>query len=145
MPFGNAEGTSTVEFALVLPLLLLLVFGIIEFGLLLYNKAMITNASREGARAGCLYHTDGSGNLDRLSKTEIENIVQNYCKNYLITFNSTPNLAVSTNPTATETIPSGDYVTVQVSYHYNFLLIPAFIAELDGGLNLIANTTMRAE
>lgn len=142
---GLEKGASAVEFVLILPLLLLLVFGIIEFGLLLYNKAMITNASREGARAGVLYHTDGDGNLDRLSKAEIEEIVRDYCQNFLVTFSSTPSLTVDADPDPTETIPSGDYLTVTVSYRYNFLLVPAFIAELGGGLNLGASTTMRAE
>jgi Flp pilus assembly protein TadG len=143
--YVQEKGASAVEFALVLPLLLLLVFGIIEFGLLLYNKAMITNASREGARAGVLFHTDGDGNLDRLSKAEIEEIVRDYCQNFLVTFSSTPSLMVDADPEPTETIPSGDYLTVTVSYRYSFLLVPAFIAELGGGLDLGASTTMRAE
>lgn len=46
------NGAAAIEFALVLPILVLLVCGIIEFGLMFYNKQMITNASREGARAG---------------------------------------------------------------------------------------------
>lgn len=45
--FSSQKGASAVEFALVLPLLMLILFGIIEFSLLMYNKAMITNASRE--------------------------------------------------------------------------------------------------
>ena len=45
----NQKGAALIEFAIVLPLLLLLVFGAIEFGLLFYNKQVITNASREGA------------------------------------------------------------------------------------------------
>ena len=49
------EGASAIEFALVLPLLLVLVFGIIEFSILFYDKAMLTNASREGARVGIVY------------------------------------------------------------------------------------------
>ena len=49
------EGASAVEFAIILPLLLILVFGIIEFSILFYDKAMITNASREGARVGIVY------------------------------------------------------------------------------------------
>ena len=49
---SSQKGASLVEFALVLPLLMLILWGIIEFGLLLYNKQVITNASREGARAG---------------------------------------------------------------------------------------------
>ena len=46
---SSQKGASLVEFALVLPLLMLILLGMIEFGLLLYNKQVITNASREGA------------------------------------------------------------------------------------------------
>ncbi len=47
------NGAATVELAILLGTILLpLLFGIIEFSFLLYDKAMITNASREGARAG---------------------------------------------------------------------------------------------
>jgi hypothetical protein len=56
------KGAAAVEFAVVLPLLVLLLFGSIEFGLLLYNQEVITNASREGARAGIARHdSDQSG------------------------------------------------------------------------------------
>ena len=47
----NERGASAVEFAIVLPVLVMFVFGIIEFGIVFYNKAMITNACREAARA----------------------------------------------------------------------------------------------
>ncbi|MEE9495904.1 MAG: TadE/TadG family type IV pilus assembly protein, partial [Desulfobacterales bacterium] len=51
----NQRGTAAIEFAIVLPLLMVLIFGIIEFGLVFYDKAMVTNASREAARAGIVY------------------------------------------------------------------------------------------
>ncbi len=47
----NERGQSLVEMALVLPLLLLLVAGIIDFGRAYNNYIIITNAAREGARA----------------------------------------------------------------------------------------------
>ena len=50
-------GSNLVEMALVSPLLLLLVFGIVDFSLALFNKAVITNAAREGARAGMALRT----------------------------------------------------------------------------------------
>jgi Flp pilus assembly protein TadG len=43
-----------VEFSLTLPLLLLLVLGIIEFGFLFQEYEVVTNAAREGARVGAL-------------------------------------------------------------------------------------------
>ena len=48
--FGE-EGNAAVELALVLPLFLALVMGIIEFGRALYFKEVITNAARESSRA----------------------------------------------------------------------------------------------
>ena len=48
----SQRGASAVEFALILPLLIVLTFGIIEFGLLMYNQQVLTNAAREGARYG---------------------------------------------------------------------------------------------
>lgn len=48
--FGNRRGASAVEFALLLPLFLLLVFGIIEFGLLMKDYLTVSHAAREAAR-----------------------------------------------------------------------------------------------
>ena len=48
----NKHGQAMVEFALVLPILLLVMFAIIEFGRLFFSYAMVSAASREGARYG---------------------------------------------------------------------------------------------
>lgn len=48
--FRRDDGAAAVEFALVLPLLLILVFGIIDFGRLMYTANTLTSAVREGAR-----------------------------------------------------------------------------------------------
>lgn len=48
------KGQSAVEFALVLPILLLIVCGILDFGWLFYNQLSVENACREGARVGCV-------------------------------------------------------------------------------------------
>ena len=45
------RGAAAVELAIVLPLLLLLVGGIIDFGRLMFAEVMVTNAAREGARS----------------------------------------------------------------------------------------------
>ncbi len=47
---GSTEGQSLVEFALVLPILMILILGMIEFGWILNAKITITSAAREGAR-----------------------------------------------------------------------------------------------
>ena len=50
----SEEGAQLVEFALVLPLLLLLVLGIAEFGFMFQRYEVVTNAAREGARLAVL-------------------------------------------------------------------------------------------
>lgn len=46
----NEKGASAVEFALILPILIILVFGIVQFGIAFNNYITITHAAREGAR-----------------------------------------------------------------------------------------------
>jgi Flp pilus assembly protein TadG len=130
------KGVAAVEFAIILPLLIVLVFGIIEFSLLLYDKQVITNASREGARSGIVYRYP-----DRVTNAEITEVVNAYCSNYLITFGS-PNLLTTVTRTG---FGAGDELTVDVTYDYDFLVLPAFIASLTGGKTLNAVTVMRME
>jgi len=49
LKYGNPPAQSLVEFALVLPLLLLIVLGAMDFGRMFYTKMVLTNAAREGA------------------------------------------------------------------------------------------------
>ncbi len=56
-PLKNERGGSLIEFVLIAWVLFLILFGIMEFGLIMYNQAVITNASREGARYGIVSRT----------------------------------------------------------------------------------------
>ena len=51
------RGDAIVEFVLVLPILLMLLFGILEIGRVLDAWIVVQNAAREGARAGSLATT----------------------------------------------------------------------------------------
>jgi Flp pilus assembly protein TadG len=133
----NQRGVAAVEFALILIPLVLLVFGTIEFSTLLYDKAVITNASREGARAGIVYSYP-----DRIGDGEIVNVVNTYCSDHMISLGG--NSTVSTTITRSGNA-SGDDLTVRVSYVYRFLVLPNLISSLAGGLNLEAETIMRLE
>lgn len=42
------KGVAAIEFAILLPVLLAILLGIINYGLLMFNQAVITNAAREG-------------------------------------------------------------------------------------------------
>jgi Flp pilus assembly protein TadG len=52
--FKNEKGQSMTEFALVLPILALLLFGVIQFGIVFNNYIQLTDAVRAGARKGAV-------------------------------------------------------------------------------------------
>ncbi len=138
----NQRGTAAIEFAIVLPLLMVFIFGIIEFGLVFYDKAMVTNASREAARAGIVYRDPP------LTVAEMQSVVDSYCGGRLISFGG--------GPSPTTTVPSGecanhgDELVVNVAYRYEFLLIPDFLTAfftggMPGSIDISAETRMRCE
>lgn len=51
---GNQRGVVAVEFALVVPMLLLIVFGVLEFSFMMNRDVVIDNAARDGARVASL-------------------------------------------------------------------------------------------
>lgn len=52
VPLQKSAGQALVEFAFVLPVLLLLMVAIVDFGIIFYTQMTVTNAAWEGARAG---------------------------------------------------------------------------------------------
>lgn len=88
MNWRKEDGQSTVEFALVLPILLMLIFGMMDFGWLFYNKVMINNASREGARYA-IVHCDDVG----YDESQTVAHVKNYVPAATVTIPSDPNAA----------------------------------------------------
>lgn len=143
----DQNGATVVEFAIILPLLIVFLFGIIEFGLLLYNKQVITNASREGARAGLVVR------IPRLSDQEIKDKVKEYAQSRLVTFGSDtledddidilPIDSGGTFDPSTERCTSfGCDLKVGLTYTYNFLVLSNFGL---GPITLQEVSTMRME
>src|SRR5918994_1750325 len=59
-PAASVPGQALVEFAAVLLPILLLIVGVVQFGLLFGASVTLTNAAREAARAGTIYVYDNS-------------------------------------------------------------------------------------
>ena len=133
------QGQALVEFTLVVPIFLLLLLGIVEFGLILYNQHVITNASREGARYGIVVHSP------RRDTTEIRIVVDEYCLDNMVTFGPAVPLTLVTPQTTTAGATFGQDLTVEVTFHYAFLVFPEFLGDLFGGMDLRATTTMKYE
>lgn len=126
------RGVSSVEFALVLPLLLMCLFGVIELGLAWYSKQVITNASREGARAGIVYTEP------KLSQSEIQNVVQTYLNNAGFTQPVTITVSGAGGD-------SGESLTVTVNHDYQFSVLPGFVSSMVGNITIGSTTVMRHE
>ena len=69
-PPDQQRGQALVEFALVIPLFLLLIFAVIDFAWAFRNYAVVTNASREGARVGAVQGTESDITAATVSKSD---------------------------------------------------------------------------
>jgi Flp pilus assembly protein TadG len=130
----NDTGSELVELAIVMPILVLLLLGIVDFAFLFQRWEVVTNATREGARMASLTQRPFTG-LD-WSDAEIQDRVKEYLENNGLS--ATPNIGV--NVTTSETINTVlvPTVTVSVSYPSSFIFLP-------GTINLTSSSVMRSE
>lgn len=152
---ASRRGQSMVELALALPLLIALVVGIAEFGLLFSTYVQVSNAAREGARAGSRYVYDftgganeralndqmrgwgtGIGGYNWYGRTSVVNAVKQELSGLPAAgFNqgtyAAPVDLLITYPDTAGTFSSGprwmDHITVRVTYHYTMPLISSLV------------------
>lgn len=145
--FSRAGGQSLVEFALIIPILMILVFGIVDFGLGLRSYISLTNATREGARFAAVGSPAGAypANCNGTTSTTV---VGRVCV-------SAQPLALSGMQSVTVAYPNGlipgKSVVVSANYTYNYITpIGDIIDFFSGGslpaaISLHASTIMRLE
>jgi Flp pilus assembly protein TadG len=129
------RGQDLVEFALSLPLLLLLLFGIMESGLIYLSFNTITNAAREGAHFGAISPANEGPSTCAAPSGAIGS--QAVCR-----------FAIGLDPAQLtyRATRSGQTGALQVTYRYAF--VSGMISEAFGGsptLTLTANSAMRVE
>lgn len=125
---SGRRGQALVETALMLPILILILMGIVEFGRILNAYLIITNASREGARCAVVHSTD----------VEIQSAVNNLTSTLNqsdVTLTITPDFVNRT---------SGSSVTVTVDYSIN-IITPLMRAIIPNPYPINSTTVMRAE
>ncbi len=76
--FGNKRGQAVIELAITLPILILVLCAIIDFGWIFTNKMFITYSSREGARFGIVNATQA--NVSALITTRINSMAPSFLK-----------------------------------------------------------------
>jgi Flp pilus assembly protein TadG len=135
------SGISSVEFAIILPVLLLLVFGMIQYGLGFWLTQVITNGAREGARYGIVVSDPP------ISDSEVMAQVSNYLNNSGVDA-SLATIAVNYtsggSPVGYAACTSGCEVSVQVAMPTTNL-VPALIPFNVFPATLTAQAVMRHE
>jgi hypothetical protein len=131
-------GTSVVEMALVLPLLLTLVFAIGEFGIAFIQWQTLTNAAREGARVGVLFR-GAACNAGAVSG-EIQQAVEDYVSASGL---RTGDVVLAPAPIGV-CGGSGTPLTVSAQVPYQFQVLPG-LAGLQTDITLGATSVMRNE
>ena len=134
MPQGQ-RGAAVVEFALILPILLVLLVGTVDASLALYDKAVITNASREGARAGIVARSPP------VTPEEIVAVVNRYALPALVSLGASsaePKVDVKTITTAN----NDPALQVSVSYDFQGIGLGSLLQSLGRPMKLQASTVM---
>jgi len=133
----HTRGVVSLEFALMLPFLLMVLIGIIDVSLLLCDKAVITNASREAARAGVVLR------VPMLTTTQIANVALNYTQNSLVSGGTaTPPSVTVTQANGTT---AGTALTVTVTYTYSGMVLGTTLSALTGPVTISASSVMLYE
>jgi Flp pilus assembly protein TadG len=135
---ASASGQAIIELAVTLPLLLVVVMGIFDFGLMFQRYEVVTNAAREGARVGV---------LPNYSTADAQTRAQQYLTSGGLTGGATITAAVA--PVAfgspSKTV---NQVTVTVQYVHNYVFIGPILNLFGGSLGTVTLqgvSTMRVE
>ncbi|MDK2785235.1 MAG: hypothetical protein PWQ41_541 [Bacillota bacterium] len=126
----SQRGQSLVELALTLPVIVLILFGILEFGRISYSYIVITHAAREGARAGAVGKSDAE-------------IIATIRENAPLP-NADTNLHITKLEPSESARTSGLPLTVEVAYDVQ-LVTPLFDKLLPNPFTLKSRVTMRIE
>jgi Flp pilus assembly protein TadG len=124
----SREGQAVVEFALILPVFLLIVFAAIEFGRAYYVSHLLASAAREGAR---------EGSLPNRTEADVEDKVEDFVRGVELDYGQTTT-TIGVIPAGSSDVDSsmaladatsGDRVRVTVEYDFDVLtgsIIPGF-------------------
>ena len=124
------NGQAVVEFAVILPVLLLILFAILQFGVVFNNYIQVTAAAREGARKAAVSRSLGTSAAETAATAAAKAAAPGLKQSSIAV--SYPN-----NPSFAQ----GSDVSVKVTYPYSISLLGIIVKS--GQLS--STTTMRVE
>ena|SRR5437764_8532325 len=131
---SRQDGQAVVEFAVVLPVLLLMLLAIYQFGVVFVNYMDVTSAAREGARKAAVSRTAGTCSTDNSNATSAARGAASDLKQSSLTISIT---ATCTNNAYVQ----GSDVSVSATYPYSINILGLVVSS--GTLS--SSTTMRVE
>ena len=150
MPMSSQreQGATLVEFALVAPILFLILFGVLEVGRLVGTNQQVQMAAREGARYGVGIGTSTNGDARYTDCAEIReatrrlsNLADLADSDIVIQRDGGPSTTVTTicNPSdpASSDFSRGDRIIVTVTHNFSFV-VPLIDDFFGGGVTLRA-------
>ena len=136
----GAKGQALVEFAVVVPLLMLLILGLFEFGRIYNAKLVVTQAVREGARRAVVMTGTTQAAKETAAKAQAVTSTQDYANNV--------GIAITVNTPTLVTVSGDANKAIVVSAYYDVpLVIPTLGTILGTGANVRVTSTaeMRME
>ena len=132
--FGNESGQALVEFALVVPIFLLLVLGIVEFARAWNIYEVLTDAAREGARTAVV-------DDPTVTETDVVTIVQQACARAGVQIDATDVQITGFRS------GRGNPTSVRVQHNHQLIWVGPFMGLATGEetLNLVTEFVMRNE
>jgi Flp pilus assembly protein TadG len=115
------DGQAIVEFALVLPLLMGLLLGIVQFGIIFNNYETLTDASRVGARKAAVSRFVGDNGASAIAAVKAAASNLDLSAPSAVTVTSCP--PATPNCTANDWSTPGNIVTVTVTYPYQLKIL----------------------
>ena len=143
------RGQSLVEFALIAPLLFLLLFGVIQFGFLMGGQIGLTNGVRETARYAATVPTATTVQVrNELLNSQLPKAVPGFRGGNIVAGSTTVSYCWYTNPNNTVSFPSwSERVIVTATYRHPLFvpLISNIIDRIDGSADNALTATAREE
>jgi Flp pilus assembly protein TadG len=139
-----------VEFAIIFPIMVLLAFGVIDFGHAWYMRHIMSDASREGARYATRYVTDASGH--RILPKDLNPAVADYVKTtWGLTSRLPADASADVTPggaAATESnvsVLAGEDFIVTITATKTWFVLGSLLPGLGNSATLTVATTMTCE
>ena len=136
----HARGSVSLEFALVTPFLLMVLFGIVDVSMVLCDKAVITNAAGEAARQGVVLR------VPSYTQTQIQNVALAYTNHGLVTSGTATPPTVTVTPTGgCAAAGSSNPLQVNISYTYNGVVLGSAFSVITGPITVKAVAVKNCE